>query len=301
MMIRFRSERDLQNRGEIEKQTDRTNHFAGRICLLSGVLAGALAGCAAGVANRTRAVVHIRSAAESTEKKCDIGFVKGAEFVFRSSAKPDYRIKVMSRGKEDVTADITLPVAVKSGDSMISLKFSFIGVSLSCEALGSFLETIDGMYRLAKENAPKKKDTPATQPVLKGADVTKLLKTAENIAKSVLTQKEVTTRALSDLLAMRIGWPPTEDVLIGFTVAGSSKQEIMLSVKGGRYDGEKIRLDRRISVDIELEGLGSLSLPYKLEGLSVGPGGKIALRLAADCSGKRETSIVGQKITSQCH
>lgn len=195
---------------------------------------------------------------------------QGQELYLGVSWMTMYGIRITGLSKKAVTADLRIPVVVVTADDTISVSFQFKGIKLP----RAEIEPIAIMLC--------HKDSHITGKI-KGVKSPRL----ENILSNPISIKgpalgEGLKKALGQLLAIQGG----ETGKVNFAVESSNESEFVLRVKGGKHDGRTFRLERGIDcvVEFSLEKTTFVSVPYRIENISVDKQGGVKVEKVFDSS-----------------
>jgi len=191
-------------------------------------------------------------------------------------------ISITGVSKQTVTANVRIPFIFEPADDVIFVSMQFNGIKLQ----RSWVEPIANKF--CEMGKPTVKKSKATEQV-----IDKFLPRIEKVlfdsklAKGANFGNRVKA-ALYHVLAMEEGDFTSQTSEINFTVEGNSLREFVLKVKGGKYDGKTIRLEKGFDCTVEfvLDEVTYVSLPYRIESIYVDEKGGVGVKVGFDPSRK---------------
>ncbi len=238
----------------------------------------------------------------------------GQELSFGVTWRAMYSIKVTGISKDTITADVTMPFGTPTPTvNIISVNLRFNDVKIPKKMIKPLVNAIQGKMDKTKEMLAEteKMVLDDLKPEEKASMESDLRKLAKKVEKSVQRQDEQEEnifstflsddveelsmrlsdndelgRLLAQVLGMGEDWSLEAEEKVDFVVESSNERELVLKVKGGKYDGKTLKLDRKMDWNIEFlfEKAGFVTLPLRIESLSVDEKGKVRAKVGPDCS-----------------
>ena len=242
--------------------------FASALVLAAGL--ALLPACRNETATRTPPRPDAVATLQSQEPEKKSALAPGREYCFGVTWQTTYGVKIARVGKDGVTADLTFPIGIaEPSANLVSFAVKFNGMKLPENTI-RMLEAMTPSK--AAENIPvakpgmgRKCDIP-----VKASDL--------RIGRDYFEALGSALSKLSSFYGDSKGRPL-------FSVAGSNESEILLTVEGGPIDGQTVRLDRAVIVNVEFiaEKAGFFTFePFRLDKLNVDRSGKVSGTMKAN-------------------
>ncbi|MEW6723201.1 MAG: hypothetical protein AB1324_08095 [Candidatus Micrarchaeota archaeon] len=207
-----------------------------------------------------------------------------------------YRFIITELTNTHASADVWVPVVAAQGNHLASMAVRFNEVGFTRENL---IEVVE--YLCAEVEEQRRRDErapPSIAPGVTGEIVPVQFSSnsggINNIDIPGLMRELISSgfinRALANITLLKIGIVGEGTESAFFRVDGRSQNEMNVSIEGGRFNGQRFRLDRRLDYSVDVLGEGFISIPMRLETLVMSQEG-YSMHLGLDCQRKMEIDM----------